>query len=147
MNLSKLFYFDELTPAAQEQARVNVMIPELEAKSKNIYKARAQYMESPNKAINDPHHIRRLINGSQAIYKARAMGDKYLLPYLRQNCTIFTECGAYVYYLGRVSVVAGGITTLICDPDQSRIATQAYIDVNERGPAYHDRLYRELAKK
>lgn len=147
MDLSKLFYYDELSPEAQEQAKINVMIPEFEAKSKNIGKAYWQYMDNPNKAINDPNHIKRLINGSQAIYKARAMGDKYLLPYLRQNCTIFTACGAYVYYLGRVSVVAGGVTTLICDPEESRIATRAYIDVNERGPTYHDRLYRELAKK
>lgn len=146
MNLSKLFYFDELSPKAQEQAKINVMIPEFEAKTKRIDEAYQQYSANPNKAVNDPYHIQRLINGSKAIYKARAMGDKYLLPYLRQNCTIFTECGAYVYYIGCVCVVAGGVTTLICDPDQNRLAVRAYIDVNERGPDYHKELYRGLKK-
>jgi hypothetical protein len=146
MNLSKLFYFDELTPAAQEQARINVMIPEFEAKAKNIEKARQAYRDNPNKAINDLHHIKRLINGSQAIYKARAMGDKYMLPYLRQNCTIFTECGAYVYYLGCITAISEGASIEIWGPEESKTAIQAYIDVNARGPAYHSRLYRELAK-
>lgn len=145
MNLSKLFYFDELTPAAQEQARINVMIPEFEAKAKNIEKAYWQYRDNPNKAINDPYHIKRLINGSQAIYKTRAMGDKYMLPYLRQNCTIFTECGAYVYYLFSFSIISGGERVAL-NAEQQREIRQPYIDVNERGPAYHDRLYRELAQ-
>lgn len=147
MDLSKLFYYDELSPEAQEQAKINVMIPEFEAKTKRIEEAYQSFRANPNKAINDPKHIKRLINGSQAIYKARLMGDKYLLSYIRQNCTIFTECGAYVYYLGSVAVVSGGVTTLVCDPDKSKIATQAYTEVNRRGRAYHCRLYRELAKK
>jgi hypothetical protein len=57
MNLAKLFYFNELTPAAQEQARINVMIPEVEAKARKLEKARQAYRENPHKAINDAMHI------------------------------------------------------------------------------------------
>lgn len=145
MNLSKLFYYDELSPVAKEQAKINVMVPEVEAKACNIEKAYWQYRANPNKAINDAMHIKRLTNGAKAFYKVRAMGDNYLIPFIQQNKTIFTECGAYVYYLVDFGVVSGG-KRVILDAEQQKEIRQPYLDVNDRGPAYHRELYNRMRK-
>jgi hypothetical protein len=73
------------------------------------------------------------------------MGDKYLIPFIQQNRTIFTECGAYVYYLVDFGVVSGGKRVTL-DAEQQKEIRQPYLDVNDRGPAYHDNLYREMRR-
>lgn len=141
-NLEKFFYYDELDQAAQQQAKINVMIPEIEGHKGRLAEAAETWKTNKHKAINDPMHIKRLINGSTALRKVKQQGDDYLIPFIRQNLTIFTDKGDYVYYMGTVAIISEGITYLICDPGPARLAKQAYIDVNDRGPTYHDWLYR-----
>lgn len=142
INVKQFFYYDELSDEAKAQARINVLVPEYEAKSRDIKKALSTWCENSNKAINDPYHIKRLINGSAALRKVKQFGDDYLIRYIRDNRTIFTDSGDYVYYMGTIAIISDGVTHLICDPDAARLAKQAYIDVNDRGPAYHNNLYR-----
>lgn len=160
-NLEKFFYYDELDQAAQQQAKINIMLPEIAAREESIAhwkmfisiaktneaKKRAGWKVKPDDVtihtlINNRLHHKRFVNGSQAYYKVKAQGDKYLIPYIRSNRAIFTDKGDYVYYMGTVAIISEGITYLICDPGPARLAKQAYIDVNDRGPAYHDWLYR-----
>lgn len=141
-NVNKFFYYDELSQEAQAQARINVLVPEYEAKARNIAQALQTWKDNKNKAINDPSHIRRLINGSAALRKVKAQGDKYLIPYIRQNVTIFTNNGEYVYYIKDcVGIVSKGKRYKLNGNDVKQLAIQAYIDVNDRGPAYHRWLY------
>lgn len=141
-NVNKFFYYDELSQEAQAQARINVLVPEYEAKARNIAQALQTWKDNKNKAINDPSHIRRLINGSAALRKVKAQGDKYLIPYIRQNVTIFTNNGEYVYYIKDcVEIVSKGKRYKLNGNDVKQLAIQAYIDVNDRGPAYHRWLY------
>lgn len=143
MNTKQLKYYDELSPAAQTAARFNVMIPELEANTRRLATARQVWRADIHKAINDAHHVRRLMNGAQALYKARRMGNEYVIPYIRSNRTIFTECGAYVYYIKSFTVIKNGVEYPLTE-EESAPLRDAYIAVNERGPDYHDRLHREL---
>lgn len=164
--LSKFYYFDELSEAAQEAAKKNILIPELDAHWERLIalsyfvdrcklarlKRKAGHAtpgsESIHTLINDRNHIKRLINGAQALYKIRAQGDRYLIPFIRANLTIFTVDGDYVYLDCQTSSVAL-ITNekhFHLNQEYHQVARQPYIDVNERGPAYHDRLYRSLKK-
>lgn len=141
MNLTDLKYYDELTPAAQAEARRNVAASVQIHHKRGIDKAYWQYIANPNKAINDPFHIRRIINGGEAWRKIRREGDGYLIRFIRSNKVIFTECGAYVYYLERFMMIIEGREWLPTDQDQKALRGP-YIAVNERGPAFHDWLYR-----
>ena len=141
MNLTDLKYYDELTPAAQAEARRNMAASVALWRKRDINALRGDYLANIHKAINDPLHIRRFINGQSAHNKIRDLGDSYLIPYIRCNKVIFTECGAYVYYLERFMMVIGGREWLPTDQDQKALRGP-YIAVNERGPAFHDWLYR-----
>lgn len=142
-NVKQFYYFDELSREAKEQARINVMIPEIEGHKNRLAIAAETWKANPHKAINDPMHIRRLINGSEALRKVKAQGDKYLLSYIRQNLTIFTDKGEYIYYITRhCEIVSQGKRFKLDSDDVKQLAIQAYIDVNDRGPAYHRELYR-----
>lgn len=160
--VSAFYYYDELTPAAQAAARRNIMIPEQDAHDEKIaalsyfvsrcklarLKRKAGHptpgAESIHTVINDRMHIRRIINGSAALYKARDQGESYIIPYIRSNRTIFTINGDYVYLDCQTSMIAmitnGNHYHL--NQEYHQIARQPYIDVNERGTAYHDWLYR-----
>lgn len=163
-NLEKFFYFDELSSEAKQQARINVMVPEETAREESfswwrlaLSMAKLNSLKQkrglplPKDAftihtlINNRLHHKRLINGSQAYYKVKAQGDKYLLSYIRDNCTIFTDKGEYVFYdwdtMSIVIVSQGDYYHLDSDEKKS-LAKQSYIAINARGPAYHDSLYR-----
>lgn len=142
-NVKQFFYFDELSSEAKQQARINVMIPEIEAHKNRLAIAAEVWKANPHKAINDPMHIKCLINVSEALRKVKLQGDKYLLAYIRQNCTIFTDKGDYVYYVTRCcEIVSQGKHYKLDSDEVKQLAIQAYIDVNARGPAYHRELYR-----
>lgn len=156
------YYYDELTPAAQAAARKNVMVPEKAAHDEQIaglaywvsrcklarLKRKAGHAtpgaESIHALINNPLHIRRIINGSAALYKARDLGDAYIIPYIRSNRTIFTIDGDYVFYDCQVKGIAliTNENYFYLNQEQNAVAVPAYIDVNDRGPAFHDWLYR-----
>lgn len=87
MNLTDLKYYDELTIEAQKEARRNVAASEAIANTRNIEKTYWQYVANPNRAINDPLHMRRLVDGQEASQKIRKMGDAYLIPFIRSNRT------------------------------------------------------------
>lgn len=162
-NLEKFFYYDELDQAAQQQAKINIMLPEIAAREESIAhwkmfisiaktneaKKRAGWKVKPDEVtihtlINNRLHHKRFVNGSQAYYKVKAQGDKYLIPYIRSNRTIFTDKGDYVY-LGsnsQIEIISNGEVYHLNNNDEKQLARQAYIDVNARGPAYHDWLYR-----
>lgn len=140
MNLINLKYYDELTPQAQAKARRNVTASEAIANSRDIEKAYWQYVASPNRAINDPLHIRRVFNGQTASIKIRKMGDAYLIPFIRSNRIVFTDCGGYVYYLKQF-VIIKGCREYIPTSDEQKLLRNPYIDINDRGPVYHAWLY------
>jgi hypothetical protein len=140
MNLTDLKYYDELTPAAQAEARRNIAASVALWRKRDINALRGDYLVNIHRAINDPYHIRRFINGQSAHNKIRDLGDTYLIPYIRANKVIFTECGAYVYYLERFMMVIEGREWLPTDQDQKALRGP-YNTVNERGPAFHDWLY------
>lgn len=94
----RMFYYDELSDQAKAAARANVVIPEVEALIRNVGNARQAWKENIHRAINDPYHVRRIYNGQMALYKIRHQGEEYLIPYIRQNCTIYLADGSYVYY-------------------------------------------------
>lgn len=143
MNVEKFFYYDELSDVAKAQARINVLVPEYEAKSREIKKALADWNKNKNKAINDPCHIKRLHNGTAALRKVKQFGDDYLLRFIRDNRTIFTDGGDYVYYIKEcVEVVTHGKRLKLDSDEVKQLARDAYCDVNDRGPAYHNNLYR-----
>lgn len=89
-----MFYYDELSDQAKAAARANVVIPEVEALIRNVGNARNAWKENIHRAINDPYHVRRIYNGQMALYKIRHQGDAYLIPYIRQNCTIYLADGS-----------------------------------------------------
>jgi len=141
-NVNKFFYYDELSQEAQAQARINVLVPEYEARSRDIKKALSAWCEDSNKAINDPYHIRKLFNGSAALRKVKQFGNDYLIRYIRDNRTIFTDNGDYVYYIKEcVEVVTNGKRLKLNSDEVKQLAIEAYCDVNDRGPAYHRWLY------
>ncbi|AIA64683.1 hypothetical protein HL10_gp153 [Cronobacter phage CR8] len=141
MNLTDLKYYDELTPAAQAQARRNAIASEAIHRKKHIEEARQRFKADPNKAINDPYHIRKLYNGGAAGRKIRQEGDAYTIRFIRSNRMIFTECGAYVYYVTAFGMIKEGREYIPTAEQQKELRTP-YIDVNGRGPAFHDWLYR-----
>lgn len=141
MNLTDLKYYDELTPAAQAEARRNMAASVALWRKRDINALRGEYLANIHRAINDPYHIRRFINGQSAHNKIRDLGDAYLIPYIRANKVIFTECGAYVQYLKRFTMIIEGREWLPT-AEQQRALRMPYIDVNGRGPAFHDWLYR-----
>lgn len=160
--LQKFYYYDELSSEAQAAARKNIVIPEVAAHEEHI--ARLQFFvsrcklarlkrkhghatpgsESIHELINDRNHIKRLINGSGALHKIRSQGDRYLLPYIRQNRTIFTVNGDYVFLDCETCMIAlvTNETFYHLNEEQNQVARQPYIEVNQRGPAYHDQLYK-----
>lgn len=140
MNLAELKYYDELTPAAQVEARRNMVASVALWRKREINALRGEYLANIHSAINDPCHVRRFINGQSAHNKIRDLGDSYLIPYIRANKVIFTDCGAYVYYLERFMMIIEGREWLPTDQDQKALRAP-YIAVNQRGPDYHDRLY------
>lgn len=140
MNLTNLKYYDELTPDAQAEARRNVTASEAIANSRNISKAYVTYIVNPNKAINDPLHIRHLFNCQAASQKIRKMGDVYLIPFIRSNRIVFTDCGGYVYYLKHF-VIIKGCREYIPTSDEQKLLRIPYIDINDRGPTYYAWLY------
>lgn len=143
MNITKFFYYDELSDEAKAQARINVLVPEYEARSRDIKKALSAWCKDSNKAINDPYHIRKLFNGGAALRKVKQFGNDYLIRYIRDNRTIFTDQGDYVYYIQEcVEVVTQGKRFKLDNPDTKQLAIEAYNDVNIRGICYHDNLYR-----
>lgn len=141
MNLTDLKYYDELTPAAQAEARRNIAASVQAGNSRNIAKALRAYVQDANRAINDPLHIKRVINGGEAWRKIRQEGDAYLIRFIRSNRVIFTPCGAYVAYVERFTMFKAGREYIPTDDEQKALRTP-YIDVNGRGPAFHDWLYR-----
>lgn len=141
MNLTDLKYYDELTPAAQAEARRNVAASVQTYHGRNIGKAFFKFQRDPHGAINDPLHIRRIINGGEAWRKIRQEGDAYLIRFIRSNKVIFTECGAYVAYVSSFTVFIDGLEYIPTAEQQKALRTP-YIDVNGRGPAFHDWLYR-----
>lgn len=143
INVNRFFYYDELSSEAKEQARQNVLLPEYEERERNIKKAYREYLANPNEAINDPYHIRRLINGGEALRKVKQYGNDYLIRFIRSNHTIFTDKGDYVYYSSGCVEVITECNRLRLDNDEvKQLANKAYCEVNDRGPSYHDNLYR-----
>lgn len=141
MKLTDLKYYDELTPAAQAEARRNIAASEKAGHSRNVAKAFRAYAEDANKAINDPLHIKRVINGGQAWRKIRQEGDAYLIRFIRSNRVTFTECGAYVSYVTAFTLIKEGREYIPTD-DEQKALRMPYIDVNARGPDYHNWLYK-----
>lgn len=163
-NLEKFFYFDELSNEAKEQARINVMVPEIAARQEmithwkmfisvakvNHYKKLAGCTLKPDAVtihtlINNRLHHNRFINVSQAYYKVKSQGDNYLLQYIRDNLTIFTDSGDYVFVdfeTWSIVIVSEGVYYHLDSDEKKSLAMQSYIDVNYRGPAYHRKLYR-----
>ncbi len=144
----RMFYYDELSDQAKAAARANVVIPEVEALIRNVGNARQAWKENIHRAINDPYHVRRIYNGQMALYKIRHQGEAYLIPYIRQNCTIYLADGSYVYYdcnKKRIAIVNSGYHGLL--PDDLQVAARdEYVRVNDRGPAYFRKLYSDIAK-
>lgn len=143
MNLTDLKYYDELTPAAQAEARRNVSASVQAYHGRRIGKAFFKFQSDRHGAVNDPLHIRRIINGGESWRKIRKEGDAYLIPFIRSNRIIFTSCGAYV-----AQGVRGGFTMFtngveyLPTPLQQKTLKTPYIDANIRGPEFHDWLYR-----
>lgn len=160
-NVREFFYYDELSQEAQEQARINIQVPELAARQEAIahwkmFIAIAKTNEMRKRSgstlngdavtihtlINNRLHHKRFVNGSQAYYKIKENKADYLIRYIRSNLTIFTDKGDYVYYIKNcVEIISKGDVYFINDTEQKQLAIQAYIDVNDRGPAYHRWLY------
>lgn len=160
-NVNKFFYYDELSQEAQAQARINVVVPEIAARQESIahwkmFISLAKVNEMRKRAgsklkpdavtihtlINDRLHHRRFVNGSQAYYKIKQNKNDYLIRFIRSNVTIFTDKGDYVYYIKNyVEIISEGKVHFIDNNEQKQLAIQAYIDVNDRGPAYHRWLY------
>jgi len=146
-NVNKFFYYDELSTEAQAQARINILVPEYEARKREIKEALSAWCTNSNKAINDPYHIRRLFNGGAALRKVKQFGNDYLIRFIRDNRTIFTDKGDYVYYIKEcVELVSQGSNIKLNSDNVKQLAIQAYIDVNHRGPDFHDNLYRTWHK-
>lgn len=135
MNLTDLKYYDELTTAAQAEARRNIAASVQAGNSQNIANALRAYVQDANRAINDPLHVRRIINGGEAWRKIRQEGDAYLIRFIRSNRVIFTPCGAYVAYVGRFTMFKEGREYIPTDDEQKALRTP-YIDVNGRGPGF-----------
>lgn len=160
--LEKFYYYDELSGEAQKAARKNIVVPEVVAhrarignilhfvnrcklaRVKRNQEAATPGAGSIHTLINDRNHIKRLINGSQALYKIRSQGDDYLIRYIRDNRTIFTAEGDYVYLDCETCMIALVTNEMFyhLNAEQNQVARQPYIDVNQRGPAYHAWLYR-----
>lgn len=141
MNLSELYYYDELTQSAQAEARRNVAASVETYHGRSIGKAFFKFQRDPHKAINDPLHIKRIINGGESWRKIRREGDSYLTRFIRSNRVIFTECGAYVAYVSSFTMFIDGLE-YIPTATQQKALRGPYIDVNGRGPDYHDWLYK-----
>lgn len=161
----KLFYFDELLEVAQKEALRNVFLPEITAHEERIESAKLfltfvkierlkrrqglpykrDLIKQFNQMINDRYHIKRIINGAQALYKWRKQGNAYAVPYVRSNRTIFTVDGGYVTYVGEFSIVRG-FSYYAPTSEEIAVMRDAYIAVNQRGPGYHDELFRRLNK-
>ena len=132
MDFINLKYYDQLTTTAQESARINILANIKQAHTKDIDEARAAFLENPNKAINSPIHIMRVINGGQAFYKARSLGNEYLINFIRSNRVIFTPCGSYVFYVRDFGMVVNG-EHYTPTPAEQKALRQPYIDINQAG--------------
>lgn len=148
LNFLSLKYYDELSPEAQRCARVNVMIPDEAAHAANI--AEAKYFLTLAKLnrlkskmglsaqgatihtfINDPLHIRRIVNGARALYQARKHKDSYIAAYALSNRCIFTDCGSYVYYVKHFTVITDGREYIPTQEEQAALR-DPYIEINQR---------------
>lgn len=98
INVNRFFYYDELSQESQAMARQNVCASVEIHKNRSIAKGFYKWKKNPNLAINDPMHIKRLINGLTAWVNIRNKGNNYLIPYIRSNRICFTDCGSYVAY-------------------------------------------------
>lgn len=141
MKLTDLKYYDELAPSTQAQARLNVIASVKSPNGRHIAQALRAYVADRNRAINDPHHIPRLLNGQKALQKIRDDAESYLIPFIRANKLIFTSCGAYVTYVHFFTLFVKG-KEYLPTPSQQTTLRDPYIDVNRRGPDYHEWLYR-----
>lgn len=158
MDFTTLKYYDELTPEAQAQARMNILVPvkinlaSLKAEAKySVSVARLNRLRAAkghpvqgvtiNSLVNDPYHISQFFYSENVLRKVERLGDAYLLPYIRENRCIFTPCGAYVVYTGIFELIHDG-KIYIPTPEEQKALREPYIVVNERGPAFHDWLYR-----
>lgn len=140
MNLSNLKYYDELSPAAQSAARRNVAASVEVAKNRDISKAFYTWRKNKDHAINDPLHIKRLVNSQKAFKEIRTKGNAFLIPYIRANRVVFTDCGAYVYYVERFTMFIHGGEYIPTAEEQKALRTP-YIEANERGADFHKWLY------
>ena len=85
--------FDDLAGDKQEIAKADVYSSECQAQSKHIAKAKAQFKANKNKAINDPYHVRRLMNNMPVSVKMKTFGDDYLVNFIRSNVIWFNKDG------------------------------------------------------
>ena len=136
-----LKYYDELSIAAQLTARVNIIADLENHHRKRIAQTIASFKNDPHKVINDTKHIQRLINGAKALYSVRHYGDDYLIRFIRDNRLIFTPGGSYITYSNGFMMIIGG-KEYTPTTSQQKALRELYIAINERGPSYHDWLYR-----
>ena len=91
-----LVQFDDLDDSAKVVAIEKVVNDLKAAHTKEVSEAKAKYQDNKNKAINDPIHIKRNINGMEALNKFRATGNDYLLKFIRSNLIWFLPSGEMV---------------------------------------------------
>lgn len=136
-----LKYYDELSIAAQLAARINIIADLKNHHRRRIAQAIAIFKNNPHKVINDTKHIQRLINGEKALYSVRHYGDDYLIKFIRDNRLIFTPRGSYIAYNNGFIMIIGG-KEYIPTASQQKALRGLYIAINERGPSYHEWLYK-----
>lgn len=122
-------------------ARRNVIVSVMNAKNRGIAKAFYTWKKGPHKAINDPNHIKRVINGLTAWKNIRLKGNDYLIPYIRSNRICLTECGSYIALHGKDFIIYQNGGERFATAVESTKMIQPYIEVNQRGPTYHQWLY------
>lgn len=139
--IQDLKYYDELSITAQLAARVNIMADLQNHHRKRIAQVIASFKNDPHKVINDTKHIQRLINGAKALYSVRHYGNDYLIRFIRDNRLIFTPRGSYIAYSNGFIMIIGG-KEYIPTASQQKALRGLYIAINERGPSYHEWLYK-----